>query len=204
MPPCFPRSFPLRPFDPDQTGVVKALEVHLQELNPGTLILRYVLDADVSRLRIPPGRPSQHVDELWKHTCFEMFMRKEKDTPAYCELNASPSMEWALYSFDDYHKHMTSVNPAQPPKIHIMRGPNRLQLDVRLDLNSLALMGNMALAAVIEDDKGGFSYWALKHPASRPDFHHPDSFVLRSSSDRCTPSIPPCKCCPVNDLRRAG
>lgn len=180
MPPRFPRSVSLKPFGPAQTSVLHALDVHLLEPTPGTLSLRYVLDADVSRLRIPANRLPQHVDELWKHTCFEMFMRKATDTPAYCELNASPSTEWALYSFDDYHKNIASVNPAQPPQIRTVRGPNRLQLDVRVDLHGLALTGDIALAAVIEDHEGGLSYWALKHPASRPDFHHPDSFVLGS------------------------
>ena len=30
----------------------------------------------------------------------------------------------------------------------------------------------------IEDIDGGISYWALAHPAGKPDFHHPDSFAL--------------------------
>jgi hypothetical protein len=34
------------------------------------------------------------------------------------------------------------------------------------------------LAAVVETTRG-ISYWALHHPADKPDFHHPDSFALR-------------------------
>jgi hypothetical protein len=36
----------------------------------------------------------------------------------------------------------------------------------------------LALSAVVEDEHGGLSYWALKHPPGKPDFHHPDLFVL--------------------------
>jgi hypothetical protein len=36
----------------------------------------------------------------------------------------------------------------------------------------------LALAAVLEDRDGRLSYWALEHPSERPDFHHPNSFVL--------------------------
>jgi hypothetical protein len=36
----------------------------------------------------------------------------------------------------------------------------------------------LGLAAVIEDKTGIFSYWALRHPSAKPDFHHPDSLVL--------------------------
>ena len=30
----------------------------------------------------------------------------------------------------------------------------------------------------IEEASGRISYWALKHPPGRPDFHHPDGFAL--------------------------
>ncbi|QLQ12045.1 MAG: hypothetical protein HZY74_00360 [Brevundimonas sp.] len=36
----------------------------------------------------------------------------------------------------------------------------------------------IGLTAVIEDTDGTISYWALAHPSDKPDFHHPDSFVL--------------------------
>jgi len=36
----------------------------------------------------------------------------------------------------------------------------------------------LALAAVVEDERGMLSYWALRHPAGKPDFHHPDAFAL--------------------------
>jgi hypothetical protein len=46
----------------------------------------------------------------------------------------------------------------------------------------LALPGasalRLALSAVIEETDGHLSYWALAHPAERPDFHHRDGFVL--------------------------
>jgi hypothetical protein len=31
---------------------------------------------------------------------------------------------------------------------------------------------------VIEEGDGVLSYWALRHPAARPDFHHPEGFAL--------------------------
>ena len=35
----------------------------------------------------------------------------------------------------------------------------------------------MNLTAVIEEQGGTKSYWALAHPAERPDFHDPACFV---------------------------
>ena len=37
---------------------------------------------------------------------------------------------------------------------------------------------SLALSAVIEEEDGTISYWALKHPPGKPDFHHPDAFAL--------------------------
>jgi hypothetical protein len=36
----------------------------------------------------------------------------------------------------------------------------------------------VAASAVVEEANSGLSYWALAHPAAKPDFHHADAFVL--------------------------
>ena len=36
----------------------------------------------------------------------------------------------------------------------------------------------IAASAVLENKSGHKSYWALAHPTDKPDFHHPDGFVL--------------------------
>jgi hypothetical protein len=172
----FPLTLRLTPFTAVEEGLVQALEVQVLEASAAALSLRYVLDASLHRLRIPPSRAARHTDELWRHTCFEAFLR-ERDSAAYCELNVSPSSEWALYSFSGYRTAMAPVNGAIP-EVHIQRTAHRLQMDVRLDLRSLSRPGALAVAAVLEDENARLSYWALKHPASRPDFHHPDAFAF--------------------------
>jgi hypothetical protein len=34
------------------------------------------------------------------------------------------------------------------------------------------------VSAVVETLDGALSYWALRHPPGKPDFHHADSFAL--------------------------
>ncbi len=172
-----PRRFSLRPFTPSAPGVVRALDVQLEEPVRGTFVLRYALHANLSRLRIPATRRPRHTDELWKHTCFEMFVRKSPDSPAYYELNASPSTEWAFYTFDDYHQNREPVNPPLPPRVRLTRESDRLCLDVRLEMRDLPHAGRIAFSAVVEDDAGDLSYWALKHVSPKPDFHHPGSSI---------------------------
>lgn len=36
----------------------------------------------------------------------------------------------------------------------------------------------MGLSAIIETNDGTKSYWALRHPPGKPDFHHRDCFAL--------------------------
>jgi len=173
----FPLALSLKPFAAAEAHVVRALDVHVLEASADTLDLRYMLDAPLARLTIPPSRESRHVDELWRHTCFEAFLRV-KDSTAYYELNVSPSTEWALYSFESTRKGMAAVPDVRPPELRMKRSANQLQMNVRLDLRSLSRLSAIALAAVIEDENARLSYWALKHPAPQPDFHHPDAFVL--------------------------
>ncbi len=177
MPAAFPKTLSLTPFAPVDPSLVRALDVAVLEASADVLSLQYVLDAPLARLRLPPSRASLHADELWRHTCFEAFLRM-KDSTAYYELNVSPSTEWALYSFTNTRKGMAPVIGASAPELRMQRTAHRLQMDVRLDLRSLSRLGAIALAAVIEDENARLSYWSLKHPSPQPDFHHPDAFVL--------------------------
>ena len=41
----------------------------------------------------------------------------------------------------------------------------------------VALFG-VGFSAILEEEDGTISYWALAHAPGRPDFHHPDCFAL--------------------------
>jgi hypothetical protein len=55
-------------------------------------------------------------------------------------------------------------------------------LEAAFDLSTLPGLAEanwfVSLTAVIEAADGTLSYWALRHPAPQPDFHHPGGFVL--------------------------
>jgi hypothetical protein len=67
------------------------------------------------------------------------------------------------------------------PEIIVGRKQAALEIDATLEIprsldTSVPL--HIALAAVVEDRSGALSYWALRHPAGEPDFHHRDNFIL--------------------------
>jgi hypothetical protein len=146
------------------------------------LALAFVLDGDLTALRIPDPRPARTGHDLWRHTCFEAFIGGA-GTPAYHELNLSPSGEWTVYAFRGYRDGGPLGDPATAPRTRIRRSDERLALDAEIDLAALApayahASLRLGLAAVVEASDGTLSYWALHHPAAAPDFHHADAFVL--------------------------
>lgn len=126
--------------------------------------MSFLLDADLERLRIPPRRKPRAVDGLWRHTCFEVFVAR-KGGRAYREYNFSPSGEWAVYAFSSYRKRSRG-------KIIRPRWNGRV---AAIDARGCLKIG---LSAVIEEKSGALSYWALRHPPGRPDFHDRRAFHL--------------------------
>lgn len=161
--------------------------------NDGALLrLRYELQADLSLLRVPAAATPGAADGLWQHTCFEAFARSP-GASAYQEYNFSPSGQWAAYRFAAQRVRDVSGEVARrfssralTPQLLTEQQPGRLVLLASLPLDALptptpapAPDGSLrlALSAVVEDSAGRLSYWALHHPAERPDFHHPGGFV---------------------------
>jgi hypothetical protein len=129
----------------------------------GALIVNFKLDADLDRLRIPPRRAARFADGLWRHTCFEVFVATR--SRAYYEYNFSPSGEWACYAFSSYRKRVRAklARPRWNGKVATISARGRIKI---------------GLTAVIEEKSGALSYWALRHPRRKPDFHDRRGFTL--------------------------
>jgi hypothetical protein len=172
------------------TDAVRGVDFRVQREPSGILILRYVLRAEMLHVRVPTLEAPARADGLWQHTCFEAFISTATErggpvtgTDGYYELNFSPSRQWAIYSFDRYREGMSSADVTVPPELALRRFDDRLELDATIGLADLkglreAPTLKLAVSTVVEDDSGTLSYWALKHAPGKPDFHHPDGFVL--------------------------
>lgn len=158
----------------------------------GALQFSWSLRGDLSRLRIPasavPRPADQSANELWKHTCFEAFVA-DPHSSGYLELNFAPSGEWAAYGFRSYRTGMAPLPLKKPPAARWHRAADKLTLSVDFRMDALPgppgprppVALRAGLAAVLEDDRGAFTYWALRHPRGQPDFHHAEAFVLNVS-----------------------
>jgi hypothetical protein len=146
------------------------------------LRLLYTLSGNTAGLRIPSAATPGPADGLWQHTCLEAFVAAEGEA-SYREFNFSPSGQWAAYRFAGERQRDTTTAPDLPaPVMQLGITPTLLTLDVHLPfaaLPSSAPQIELALCAVIEEQDGRLSYWALQHPQTRPDFHHPAGRSLR-------------------------
>jgi hypothetical protein len=97
----------------------------------------------------------------------------------------APSREWAIYGFRGYREAAVAPRLHEPatPEISERRSGESFDLEVRFVLSHLSVAYTAArlrigLSAVVETKEGRLSYWALRHPRDRPDFHDPDAFAL--------------------------
>ena len=139
------------------------------------------LTGDLGALSVPGRREPARVDELWRHTCFEIFVGRAASTE-YLEYNFSPSGDWAAYHFSGYRADMLPHEMGVPPDFATRAEADTLELSGNVDIRWLTMARGgaprLGVTAVIEDRTGVLSYWALKHPREKPDFHHADGFVL--------------------------
>jgi len=155
-----------------------ALEPHAL---PAALRIRYRIEGDVARLRLPPFGIARRCDGLWHHSCFEAFLRPDA-SESYHEFNFAPSGDWAAYRFAGRRGDRSSAElPA--PSIRVAHLADRFELtaDVAISaLPELARAGTIhaGLTAVIEAADGALSHWALAHGGGKPDFHDPATFLL--------------------------
>lgn len=165
---------------------VDSLDVALMPAGDGGLAAVFECRCRAGALRLPEALPAEAADELWRHTCCELFVGVVGDA-AYREFNWSPSGQWAMYRFSDYRvRDSSGLNVTLPaPGIRYAPGAAGWTLRARLEAAAMPDVAGaqieLGVAAVLEATDCSLSYWALRHVAARPDFHRRETFVLRLS-----------------------
>ena len=160
------RSHPDTP--PDRSDMT--LEVWLERWDDGRAEISYHLHAPTDEIVLPDQPRGGRADELWKSTCFELFVR---EGAGYREYNFSPSGAWAAYRFDGYRAGMHALE-IDRPQIDLDDNGDAFLLDAIIELEGESRFG---LAAVVEEVSGTRSYWALAHSPGKPDFHSEACFA---------------------------
>jgi len=131
--------------------------------------------APAERFVLPEVEPGRAAD-LWQTTCFEAFLRAA-DADVYREWNFASSGQWAAYDFSGYREGRTDSKIAQPPYIRMEDNFTWWALGATIGIDA-ETKWQLGLSAVLEENDGTKSYWALAHPAGdKPDFHDPVCFA---------------------------
>lgn len=123
--------------------------------------------------------PRDPTDGLWRGTCFELFAGGDGFSPPheYYEWNFAPDGRWAGYRFTGYRELAGPVD--MPPRAVSVESGGGGGMTLTVAAPFLPVAGprtRLGLSAVIVEEGGPTSYWALRHPLARPDFHHRDCF----------------------------
>ena len=153
--------------------VVREIVVSGARGEGGLITLRYTVIGDIGGIHIPEPTEPERRNGLWKTTCFELFTQ-DVGQQAYREYNFSPSGAWAAYSFSAYRQGMSDVD-IWAPRIAITADEESLVVDVTFVSPRLAPQ-HVGAYAIIEEEGGAQSFWALRHPPGKPDFHNEFGF----------------------------
>ena len=155
---------------------VRGVDARVIGFDADWLRVRWRID-HAQALVVPAFAGRGRSDDLWKTTCFELFLRPEGGE-SYTELNLSPSERWAAYDFSSYREGMEDRPASREPDCTMRMGSSFAIFDAAIPRDVLpALPAAASFACVLEEKGGAVSYWAIAHPEAKPDFHDPACFA---------------------------
>lgn len=167
---------PLAPHPDHPPHAVRSIEARVIGIDANWLRLRWRIEG-AGQIVVPAFGGKGRGDGLWKTTCFEAFLKPD-GAEAYVELNLSPSERWAAYDFSAYREGMAERPFPREPECTMRKGEELAIFDAAIPAGGLPqLPAALGLSAVIEEEGGHISYWALAHPEGQPDFHHATCFA---------------------------
>lgn len=113
---------------------------------------------------------------LWEENCLEAFLARP-DRDEYYEFNFSlDTIQWNCFKLSSYRFGLKETNDFQIIKKRVENNEDKCEVSFLLDLGKEAMnyMKSMKLVynlCAISNDLDGQTFWAFKHPESKPDFH---------------------------------
>ncbi|WFL77020.1 DOMON-like domain-containing protein [Altererythrobacter arenosus] len=156
---------------------VTAIEARIHDDDANWLRLRWKVEG-AQKLVLPRIGSKTRADGLWRTTCFELFLQPEGGA-GYSEWNLSPSRRWNAYDFVEYREGMAERVVRRAPDSQVHPGSSFTIFYAAIPRSELPdAPCRMSISAVIEEEGGRISYWAIQHPNDeKPDFHDPACFV---------------------------
>ena len=146
-------------------GAIHTVDAELRRV-PGGVVATFHAIGDVSNVVVPSLVTPARAEDLWRTTCFELFVGGGGES--YREFNLSPSGCWAAYEFDSHRSGRRDIDV----RIEIETSLNNNSLIVTAKIESEFLNPTpIGLTAVIEESDGLIRYWSTAFAPGEPDFH---------------------------------
>ena len=179
--------FSLIPFPnmPAATAV-NSIEAELN-VNEESIYISFRIRNNLDLIDLGNGTPNKkRVIKLWEKTCFELFIKNEKDQ--FIEFNFAPNFEWNCFYFDKKGGALAEWEKMPRPESDILLSAEHFFMFVNIrkeffpegffNSNKKQIL-SAGISSVIKEKIGSLSYWAMTHADVQPNFHHFDSFKYK-------------------------
>jgi hypothetical protein len=139
--------------------------------------LNFLLKGELEHYLFPQPKEQKRLDELWKESCFELFLAG--DDKSYYELNFSPSFGWNFYLLNGYRGEPKELEVLNEPKMRYEKREDKFSIYFELESKNLNFekFTHCNLATILLTKEKKRTFWAIEHLKDRADFHDRESFV---------------------------
>ena len=145
------------------------------ELGQNRLCISFYIKGKLDNYNFPSKSEKKRANELWKATCFELFLANSKNE-AYYELNFSSSLAWNFYYLSGYRADVKEVQNISNPQIEVYKSDNEFKIVIEMELETLEEFDSCNVACILLNKKNKRTFWSVQHHLNRPDFHNKKNF----------------------------
>jgi len=137
--------------------------------NKNLLHLTFKVSGDLENYKLPKTKKEERKDELWRESCFELFLATEEDE-AYYEFNFSPTLAWNVYRLEYYRAEPKMIDEVELVEFEVKQTKETLFIEIILDVQTLKF-NSYNLATILLNNQEEREFWSLKAKGDTPDFH---------------------------------
>ncbi len=148
-------------------------------LNANKISLHFKISGAIKKYQFPQKEELKRASELWKATCFELFLANSK-TQTYYEINISPTLHWNIYRLEVYRAEPKEFVVSSEPLIKSREDKEHYKIDFELACKELDLaeFDQYNLAVILLNKQNEREFWAVNPVGESPDFHDRRGFIF--------------------------
>ena len=163
------QTFILKNHDKEQRDIKIESSLEIEEKN---VKLEFIIRGNLEEYIFAQSATKQRANELWKHTCFELFFG-DKKRASYIEINISPSTAWNIYQFHHHRVFDKEEASLFHPLIKTLKIEDEYRLLFEHKFDKIPLDKELIfnLAVILLDKNKKRYFYTIKKKNEEVDFH---------------------------------